>query len=76
VIAGDGAYNEHSQPQHVAGGDGVPPLERASEAERSTQGAKTLAHEFYGRVRDAIAGQPAEAKCAWRLVLSRLAKRT
>jgi hypothetical protein len=32
VMAGDGLYNEHSQPQHVAGGDGVPLLVRASEA--------------------------------------------
>ena len=32
VMAGGGLYNEHSQPQHVAGGDGVPLLVRACEA--------------------------------------------
>jgi hypothetical protein len=31
-MAGGGLYNKHSQPQHVAGGDGVPLLIRASEA--------------------------------------------
>ena len=41
---------------------------------RSPQQAAALADEFYVRVRDAIAGQPARAKCAWRLILMRLAK--
>ncbi|MHB8235026.1 MAG: class I SAM-dependent methyltransferase [Solirubrobacteraceae bacterium] len=30
VMAGKGLYNEHSQPQHVAGEDGVPMLRRAA----------------------------------------------
>jgi hypothetical protein len=32
VMAGKGVYNEHSQPQHVAGEDGVPMLQRAAAA--------------------------------------------
>jgi hypothetical protein len=31
-MAGGGLYNEHSRPQHAAGGDGVPLLVRAGEA--------------------------------------------
>lgn len=44
-------------------------------AVRSPQAATKLADEFYGRVRDAVAEQPAEARCNWRLALLRLAKR-
>jgi hypothetical protein len=44
-------------------------------AERSSQAAAELADEFYGRVRDAVAERPAEARCAWRLVLMRGVKR-
>jgi hypothetical protein len=44
-------------------------------AEHSSQATAALADEFYGRVRDAVAKQPAMAKCTWRLVLLRLAKR-
>lgn len=44
-------------------------------ARRPPRDAAKLADEFYGRVRDAVAQQPAEAKCSWRLVLLRLAKR-
>jgi hypothetical protein len=32
VMAGGGAYNRHSQPQHAAGDDGLPLLRRACEA--------------------------------------------
>jgi hypothetical protein len=44
-------------------------------AEDSSQAAAKLADEFYEQVADAVAKQPAEAKCTWRLVLLRLAKR-
>jgi len=43
---------------------------------RSSRSAAELADEFYGRVRDAVAKQPAQARCSWRLVLLRLAKRS
>jgi SAM dependent carboxyl methyltransferase len=52
-----------------------PSLFSAIAAERSPQAAATLADEFYGRVREAVARQPAKAECTWRLVLLRLAKR-
>jgi hypothetical protein len=45
-------------------------------AERSPQEAATLADEFYGRGREEVAKQPAKARCNWRLVLLRLAKRS
>ncbi len=44
-------------------------------AQRSPQAAAELAHEFYGRVAEAVAKQPADARCTWRLVLLRVAKR-
>ena len=47
VMAGEGVYNEHSQPQHVAGADGVPMLVRASEAV-ALEGAGELAVVDYG----------------------------
>jgi SAM dependent carboxyl methyltransferase len=53
-----------------------PSLFAAIAAERSPQATAKLADEFYGRVREAVAKQPAEARCNWRLVLLRLAKRS
>jgi hypothetical protein len=41
---------------------------------RPPEEAAMLAGEFYGRVRDAIARKPEQARCAWRLVLMRVAK--
>jgi len=53
-----------------------PSLFGAIATERSPQAAAKLADEFYGRVREAVAKQPAKARCNWRLVLLRLAKRS
>jgi hypothetical protein len=44
-------------------------------AGQSPQATAKLADEFYGRVAEAVAKQPAQARCNWRLVLLRLAKR-
>src|SRR5262249_11565206 len=52
-----------------------PSLFGAIAAERSAAQATKLADEFYARVREAIARRPPEARCAWRLVLLRIAKR-
>lgn len=52
-----------------------PSLFGAIAAERSQGEAAKLADEFYGRVRDAVAQEPERARCAWRLVLLRVAKR-
>ncbi len=52
-----------------------PSLFGAIAAGRSAEAAAKLADEFYGRVREAVAKQPDEARCDWRLVLLRLAKR-
>jgi hypothetical protein len=52
-----------------------PSLFAAIATERSPEAAAELADEFYGRVRDAVAKQPAKAECTWRLVLLRVVKR-
>ena len=52
-----------------------PSLFGAISADRAPQSVTELADEFYGRVRDAVATRPAQARCNWRLVLLRLAKR-
>lgn len=46
VMAGDGEYNRHSQPQHVAGGDGEPLLVRASEAVALERGRAVLVADY------------------------------
>jgi hypothetical protein len=51
-----------------------PSLFGAIASERSAENVTTLADDFYARVREEIATHPAEARCAWRLVLLRLAK--
>ncbi|HTZ86096.1 MAG TPA: hypothetical protein VMB05_05450 [Solirubrobacteraceae bacterium] len=53
-----------------------PSLFAAIAAERFAGQATKLADEFYARVREAIAQRPADARCAWRLMLLRIAKRT
>lgn len=52
-----------------------PSLFGAIASERGAEAAAKLADHFYTRVREEIAEHPAEARCAWRLVLLRLAKR-
>lgn len=58
-----------------------PSLFGAIAAERSAAEATeladttTLADEFYARVREAVAREPEQARCGWRLVLLRLGKR-
>jgi hypothetical protein len=44
-------------------------------AARSAQAAAELADAFYGRVGDAVAKRPEQARCNWRLALLRVAKR-
>lgn len=51
-----------------------PSLFGAIAAEHSAQAAAKLADDFYARVREAVAAHPEQARCAWRLVLLRLAK--
>ncbi|HUA74897.1 MAG TPA: hypothetical protein VL988_09085 [Solirubrobacteraceae bacterium] len=51
-----------------------PSLFAAIAAARGAAEATGLADEFYARVREAIEQRPADARCAWRLVLMRLAK--
>lgn len=51
-----------------------PSLFGAIAAGRSAENVAKLADDFYARVREEIAAHPAEARCAWRLVLLRLAK--
>ncbi|HWF32885.1 MAG TPA: hypothetical protein VG188_10030 [Solirubrobacteraceae bacterium] len=52
-----------------------PSLFGAIAAGRSAEAAAQLADEFYRRVRESVAKQPAQARCNWRLVLLRLRKR-
>lgn len=51
-----------------------PSLFGAIASERGAEVAARLAEDFYTRVREEIAKHPAEARCAWRLVLLRLSK--
>jgi hypothetical protein len=45
-MAGDGEYNRHSQPQHVAGHDGLPLLVRAGEAVPLEQGGPIVVADY------------------------------
>jgi hypothetical protein len=47
VMAGAGVYNQHSQPQHVAGDDGLPLLRRACDAV-TLDGARDVTVADYG----------------------------
>jgi hypothetical protein len=58
------------------GRNSLVPTGAAIEQLRSRLGADALMDEFYGRVREAVAKHPAKARCNWRLVLLRLAKRS
>jgi hypothetical protein len=90
MMEGKGFYNRHSGPKHSAVAFGLPLLERAVEAvpwrrpslfgaldaDRSTQERKKITGSFDASLQEKVAADPGTAKCAWRVALLLISKRS